>query len=219
MHISTQNAHATSNLAPVIFSLQSAMCDHSVAKLAGAMANTDPNRMVDFDGNGERTPLMQAAREGWADGVAMLLNCSDATLVDSEGMTALMHAADTDNAMGRASAIECARRLLPLSNANQVDGCGRTAVTVAAMKGNAHVLISLIPATDLSIRDQLWGNTALGAAIEMENAECAQALALHADARSEGDLIVLARKARENACENAAAILEGKMRQVVAPRM
>jgi ankyrin repeat protein len=77
----------------------------------------------------DTTPLMAAARRGWAAGVEALASRGRPGAVDKDGRNALMWAAES----GDARTVEI---LLPLCDAAHVDGQGCSAATLALMRGN-----------------------------------------------------------------------------------
>lgn len=134
-------------------------------------------------------PLMLCAEDGWTEGVRLVLSAiesaderrgakklpperSPARRRQALGRTALMLAA-------KAASAECARLLLPLSNANAADFDGKTALMWAAQAdedGAPECVGALLSASDPSKRDKL-GRTALHIAARWGRPETVERLA------------------------------------------
>jgi len=114
------------------------------------------------------TPLMDAARNGHDECVALLLPVSRTRRADGKGHTALMHAAGSGNSATIAL-------LIPASEPKAKDKDGDTALTIAAARGAPGALNALIPVSDLNAQNSA-GFTALMIAARNANFSCAQAL-------------------------------------------
>jgi len=106
------------------------------------------------------TLLIKSAMRADADCVTLLLPFSDIQAKDRHGMTALMHAAKSDQ-KGL-----CVPLLLPGSDAKAVSNAGRTAFMHAMGNNNREEAAKrLLPLSDWAARDA-WGKDALDLALE-----------------------------------------------------
>lgn len=83
--------------------------------------------------NQGRTAIMEAAFNGRAECVKILLNGSDAKMSDNEGDTALMCAVIDETQATNPDFLECVRALLPVSTPSAKNNKGRTALDIALL--------------------------------------------------------------------------------------
>ena len=108
-----------------------------------------------------QTPLMAAAKHAQKNCVAWLLEFEDANATDTDGCTALMHAATSTGDHPE----ETIAFLLPVSDGSKKEALeDRTALHLAVTTDNANIVSLVAQASDLNARNK-WNETPLEVAV------------------------------------------------------
>ena len=102
-----------------------------------------------------QTALMIAAGARWPEGVKLLLPQSEPHATNEAGWTALMYSVHAGRVAEHPGwRAECARMILPVSDAKTLDKEGRSALFWAAQAGNAECVGMLLPFSDPLVATQ-----------------------------------------------------------------